>query len=124
MSWTEAKGCITGYRVHCIDGISHFDHPRQLKPSELSYIIQDLRPGTSYTVSVSGLYGEEESQPIPLGGITLKTTGNRSIGGGISLKTTGSQSMGLPLLAEPGVYIYTGRLCTCLIMPYPITTCL
>ena len=110
MSWTEAKGCITGYRAHCIDDISHFDHSRQLKPSELSYIIQDLRPGTSYTISVSGLYGEEESQPIPLGGISLKTTGNRSIGGGISLKTTGSQSMGLPLLAEPGVYIYTGRL--------------
>ena len=102
MSWTEAKGCITGYRVHCIDVISGFDHSQKLKPSELSYIVQDLRPGTSYNISVSGLYGEDESQPIPIGGISLKTIGSKSIGGGIALKTTGSQSI------EPGMILCTG----------------
>ena len=107
MSWTEAKGCITGYKVHCIDDISGFDHSRQLKPSELSYIIQDLRPGTSYTISVSGLYGEEESQAIPIGGI--------------SLKTKGSQLIGLPLETEPGMFLCTGILVQHLIPDsYPI----
>ena len=79
MSWTEAKGAITGYNVHCLERRSGFDHSSHVGSRELSYVIQDLKPGTEYTISVTGLNEEVESQPMPVGGLFIKTKSNQSM---------------------------------------------
>ena len=73
VTWTEAKGVITGYRVHCVEESSDFDYHCDVNKDELSYILQDLRPGTEYIISVSGLNGATESQPVPFGGLSCQT---------------------------------------------------
>ena len=79
MSWTEAKGTITGYRVHCLERRSGFDHSSHVGSRELSYVIQDLKPGGEYTISVTGVHGEAESQPMPIGGLFIKTKFSQSM---------------------------------------------
>ena len=79
MSWTEAKGTITGYRVHCLERRSGFDHSSHVGSRELSYVIQDLKPGAEYNISVTGLHGEVESQPMPIGGLFIKTKFSKSM---------------------------------------------
>ena len=79
MSWTEAKGAITGYRVHCLERRSGFDHSSCVGSREVSYVIQDLKPRTEYTISVTGLHGEVESQSMPIGGLFIKTKFSNSM---------------------------------------------
>ena len=79
MSWTEAKGTITGYRVHCLERRSGFDHFSHVGGRELSHVIQDLKPGAEYTISVIGLNGKIESQPMPVGGLFIETKFNQSM---------------------------------------------
>ena len=61
VSWTEAKGAITGYRVHCTE--KNFPNSWHVSSHELCYVIQDLKPGTKYIIGVSAMNREVESLP-------------------------------------------------------------
>ena len=74
VSWKEATGSITGYKVHYIEQSSGQDFKSPtLSESTLSYVVRELTPGNTYYISVSGLFDDAESVPMPLGGLSIKT---------------------------------------------------
>ena len=73
VSWKEARGDITSYRVHCKNSAGDIASQYDVGNFERSYVIQELMPETEYIISVSGLHGDTESLPVPFGGLSIKT---------------------------------------------------